>query len=1186
MKKAKKLIIAVLAIVLVACCLFTACNSHEHDFSTVGKDANNHWKYCAEDEVVDESSITAHTFEQKADANNHWQECNVCGYIKEDSKVAHTSKVAYDENQHWTICEVCSHIIVDKADHTWGDKHDSDNSWKECTVCGAKQGETAIGSVSGTISLHRANDTTASGEEVTLVISKDSTQITAIEQKINADGSYSVLLLPGEYVFKFSKDGYIAVEETVTIVAGTPATQDVVLEFEAVKLATIPGFNADKHDFSHMNDENPYVTYLGQDAYESDESGMLNFQTVSAYDSATFSFLAKKGQSKHGEQRVGAYIQFYSEDEEGNAKVDYVWYTIKGSENKVEWFGMQMTEMGGVNANNLLAGHSWSVENGNLTEEEIAAFEGDGLTISLARHENYLFAMVGDRVCEMVALDKSYATKQAYVGMLAWKPAYLEGTNNFYYTISDFNTNLVPAKVNAELAVSGVDCDLDGIIGTLTFTNEFGSFDFDVEDNKVKVENLYAGTYTVTADDDLLPTVIEIKEGVNAIAFAKKYFEDHIIISTWGDHITQYYSMANSRVEADGKGYWVINKSLESYDNVAVTLNLDSRKYKDGWPMLQGIFVMFDNGEYLWVTTQQDGKTEWSGYNNFESEGRKNISNSTWNEYGDNSWALYDCNGNTIYGANGLSESEKTDFGNGDLPLTMVRDGSRIYVFLGGKLVGARVLDAKYAEMKAYVGITSLGAKQANEVYTYSLETDISEYAKQFGDANFKFEVSGADEHITVENGTSDYKIGDLSELTWEVQDGYVITSIKVNGKDVSANITSFKYFVLEKGQTVNVEFGLESVYDVTLAVTADESVKKLTFTAQDVNYSTTLDIEEGKVSGKLVYGKYKVTADAEGFIPTIITIGEESKAITIAKKEIADTNMNGKWTDDKIDESYNAATGKVELKLNDGWISQKTAASYNKVAVTAYVGKNNYANSEWLKSQGVIIWFGEDYVWVNICPEGESGKIEWGSGWAAQWTGKDISTTVPNKIEIDGIDAYKLIDAEGNKAFASLEGDYLDKWNNGTLPLTLVRDGSTVYVFLDSKLIGARTFDAKYADMEVYGGLCYTDCNGATVNYLIETDITKYAEQFGDASFKFEVSGADENITVTNDTSACKIGDLAELTWEVKEGYVVKSIKVNDNEIEASATSYKYFLLEKEQTVKVEFVIEVAPVEAPEVDE
>lgn len=1183
MKKAKKMVIAILAVVTIACCILTACSVHTHVYSSVGTDSTNHWNYCAKDNAIDESSVAPHTFEQKADGTNHRQECTVCGYIEEGSNVAHTSKVVYDENQHWTVCEVCSHVIVAKADHTWGDKHDSDNCWQQCTVCGAKQGETAIGTVSGTISLHKANVTTAANE-ATLVITKDGAQVTPIEQNLNADGTYTVLLLPGEYVFNFAKEGYIAVEKTVTVTTETPATQDVVLEFESVKLATIPGFNADKHDFSHMNDENPYVTYLGQDTYEDGESGMLNFQTVAAYDSATFSFLAKKGQSLHrNEERVGVYVQFYSVDEEGNEKVDYVWYTIKGAENKVEWFGMQMTEMGSANANNLLVG-SWNVENGNLTETEIAAFTAGTLKISLARHENYLFAMVGDRVCQMIALDRSYASKPAYFGMLGWKPAYLEGANNFYYTISDFDTTLVPAKVNAELTVSGVDCDVDGNIGTLTFTNEFGSFDFDVEDNKVNVQNLYVGTYTVTADDeDLLATVIEIKDGVNAIAFAKKQFEDHIIISNWGDHITQYYSMANGRVEGNGKGNWVINKSIASYDKVAVTLNLDSRKYTDGWPMLQGVFVMFDNGEYLWVTTQDNGKTEWSGYDNFQSEGRTNISNSTWNNYGEHGWALYDCNGNTIYGANGLSEDEKAKFEKGTLPLTMVRDGARIYLFLDGKLVGARVLGDKYATMKAYVGISSLGAKNADEVYTYSLETDITEYAKSFGDANFKFDVTGADANITVTNDTSACKIGDLAELSWAVDEGYVVKTLKINGKDVDANIASYKYYLLEKGQTVTVEFTVEyAVYDVTLAVTADESVKKLTFTAQDVNYSKTLDIVEGKVSGKLVYGKYKVTADAEGFIPTIITVGEETTAITVAKKEIADDNMNS-WGGDKIDESYNAATGKVELKLNDDWIAQQTANSYKQVAITIYVGGNYYIGSDWLKSQGVIFWFGEDYVWLNACG---GGNIEWGNGWATQWKGNEISTTVPNKIVKDGVDSYKLIDAEGNKAFGSLEGDYLNKWNNGTLPLTLVRDGSTVYVFLDGKLIGARTFDAKYADMEVYGGLCYTGCKGATVNYLIETDITEYAKQFGDANFKFEVTCENEHVTVKNDTSACKIGDVAELTWDVKNGYVVKSVKVNGTEIDASATSYKYYLLEKGQTVNVEFVIEAATTDTPEADE
>lgn len=56
MKKLQKWLLVVLCVVL-GLSVLAACNSHTHDFTEVGFDATNHWKYCKEDNVKDDASV-------------------------------------------------------------------------------------------------------------------------------------------------------------------------------------------------------------------------------------------------------------------------------------------------------------------------------------------------------------------------------------------------------------------------------------------------------------------------------------------------------------------------------------------------------------------------------------------------------------------------------------------------------------------------------------------------------------------------------------------------------------------------------------------------------------------------------------------------------------------------------------------------------------------------------------------------------------------------------------------------------------------------------------------------------------------------------------------------------------------------------------------------------------------------
>lgn len=137
----------------------TECGATEgaalgHSYTVADKDATHHWKKCSVCGTTDNSSKTAHSFDDACDTD-----CNGgCGY---ERSVTHSYTVAdKDETYHWTKCSVCGTTDESsKTEHSFDDECDADcnggcgyertithdytvtdkdatHHWKKCSVCG------------------------------------------------------------------------------------------------------------------------------------------------------------------------------------------------------------------------------------------------------------------------------------------------------------------------------------------------------------------------------------------------------------------------------------------------------------------------------------------------------------------------------------------------------------------------------------------------------------------------------------------------------------------------------------------------------------------------------------------------------------------------------------------------------------------------------------------------------------------------------------------------------------------------------------------------------------------------------------------------------------------------------------------------------------------------------------------
>ena len=153
MKKGIKSLLAIL-IVATACFFAVSCgNTNTHTHTASGdwqKDAEQHWKVCAEDN--EKVEVAPHTFgewvtdkaETCTEKGGKHKECTVCGYKVTEEIAAKGHDYEYTDNgdgTHKGVCKNDAAHVIEKQDHVLGKDfagHNAEKHWKVCSVCGAK----------------------------------------------------------------------------------------------------------------------------------------------------------------------------------------------------------------------------------------------------------------------------------------------------------------------------------------------------------------------------------------------------------------------------------------------------------------------------------------------------------------------------------------------------------------------------------------------------------------------------------------------------------------------------------------------------------------------------------------------------------------------------------------------------------------------------------------------------------------------------------------------------------------------------------------------------------------------------------------------------------------------------------------------------------------------------------------
>ena len=1207
MKKLQKWLLVVLCVVL-GLSVLSACNSHTHSFTEVGFDDTNHWKYCPKDNVKDDSSVQAHEYtEIGSDETNHWNYCKVDN-VKDPASV----KAHKDEDKNGK-CDVCGHAVKVPVEYGTLNGVVSLVKWSTTTASGDGVTIKVTNSEGKEVAVKDFTIDKATGAytmqcpvgEYTLNVSKGGYKESEHEieiaknEPVKMDVTLEYISFVDNDIFGWEQgrtEQYVDGKATVTAL-GSTVMHPTVDTFDQVAITTylkksntneVQGafvrfdekylgvvikpdgsieWNCDTYS-ARGKDNITHLTWNGFGASEwwmcgSDgntmyqNGGNLTDEEKAMFEQGTLPLtLVRNGANVYvfvngkyiGVRNVEAHLG--SELANGKVTVGLTCYGSKANESVFTY--LIETDIsaylakceGDVTFKYVVNGEHFTVKGktegfklNDLAEITIALKEGYTITSFKINGQDAEPTMsfkkwILDKNLADVAIDivtAEYQPVDIEYTVSGLKPGYAQGGT----------VNLPDGKVKLENAIFKDELDL--VEGKLKGKVAKGDYTL-----------TYNGYYpvAVTVDDDLNKSIT-----LNHINFES----DNMF---WGDKAEEGYT--------DGKAWLVLkdgqntitHQTTEKFDDVAITVYADSTQTKQE---TVGVFVKFDN-KFIWFNIKKDGSIEWN-CDTSRSQTILNITETTWNNFGPNSWWMCDSDGNTLYqhGAN-LTDEEKTMFEQGTLPLTLVRKGANVYAFLNGKYIGMRNVGDEIGARKVTVGLTDFGAVP-NAKLSYLIETDIDAYLdKCEGDSTFKYVVNFNSEHVTVTGKTEGFKVNDIAEITIALKEGYGITSFKINGQEVEPTM-SFKKWVLDKNladvtidivtaeyQPVDIAYTVKGVkHGYAQGGTVDLPNGKVKLESASFNYE--FDLVDGKLSGQVAKGIYTFTYD--GYKARVTVDDDLTKEIALERiNNFVDNDIFG-WGQGRTEQYVD---GKATVTALGSTVMHPSIDLFDQVAFTTYLKKSNTN-----EVQGAFVRFDEKYLGVVIKPD---GSIEWNCDTYSARGKDNITHLTWNGF---GASEWWMCGSDGNTMYqngGNLTDEEKAMFEQGTLPLTLVRNGANVYVFVNGKYIGVRNVEAhlgsELANGKVTVGLtCYgSKANESVFTYLIETDISAYlAKCEGDSTFKYVVNS--EHVTVTGKTDGFKVNDIAEITIAAEEGFTITSVKVNG--VETEARTFKKWLLGKD---------------------
>ncbi len=354
-----------------------------------------------------------------------------------------TGSWKHDNSKHWKECDANDGEKAEEADHVYS------ANGHICDVCGYDLYE-GKGTFTGAIKLHKLGAYATDYTDIIITADDENVLITN-----NGDGTYKIenCELEKAIILTFAKEGYLS--STKTIMADSTeavALKDVTLEYERFVRDLKTTWDADLMDYSHVNDEDPY---LGFKCSEGGKTLIAN--TADQYNDVYATWTAKKnGISTCTQRNQGIYLLFPSAKKIAPIQLNGDNYNFERMPNF--WgYDSGADTIQYENVFNEWGGYT-------LNEEEQASYNSaDGLKIGMLRKGSVMHMIVNGRVVADINLPSELAEEECKVGYYVFDCANTEtGYVEFHFDISSDYKDMV-ATINTSAN--------DTTLGTITNKN-------------------------------------------------------------------------------------------------------------------------------------------------------------------------------------------------------------------------------------------------------------------------------------------------------------------------------------------------------------------------------------------------------------------------------------------------------------------------------------------------------------------------------------------------------------------------------------------------------------------------------------------------------------------------------------------------------------------------------------------
>lgn len=1201
----RKLTIALLIVVLVLSLVTAVACGHKHNYTKWGSDDTNHWKYCPEDNEIDESSRAPHDF-----TNGN---C-VCGKEAPAPHVhSYTQWYKDDPVNHWKVCP---------ADNAKDATSEGPHDYGTTGVCVCGRPEPLVEyDVEGVVVLRKLGTTTNSTDGVTLTLSDDEGELPTEITK-EADGKFTFKANPGKYYLTATKDGYLEKSLTINVskdvgdLTGDDALE-LAMEYDAFYAGVNDGtgnpsftgaFGHPEHiDKSHVNDQNPYFIV---------NNGADDFYQYSneLYDDVAFGVTYKAGM---GSDNLTIALTF-----EGRKAVMARVQKLNGSY-KIQW-----VESGKIWMEDNIIG-KWDIDGYTPISADLKAkYESEGIELKFIRRGGMVTLLVDGVEADTQNMPAEFADKQCRLTFIV--PGVSGGGTEIHYNVStdvaktpvtvtnptvekgaiavsganigdhfvltiNPDENCLPTSllinneerikdiregkldlgvytgetlaidavfaqyvnVDVNVAISGnylgKTMDLSG--QNVTLTNVMGEAqDVAVADGRL-IARLPDGTYTITKDG-YLPYEFAVPKYGEVEDVVLDYDSLESMPFVWYITSPDFAEMNNGSFTTGANGNSVAVKSKDTFSNVQITLN--AHKGNGG---KQGVWFLFPtaNGyDAVSIIIKDTGAIEFDK-GDWWSWDHSKITNVTNSAKHSNGWWLADDDGEGMYQT--LSADEMTMYENGTFKLSVLRYGNYFYIYINGVYTGNWcVVDEAYAEAECYIGFVGTDTPTGKE-WSYEVEE-----VESLPALNIKLPESV--EHASITLAADSYKLGDQVTLNITLDENYVVDSLKVNGTEIKHRIKDDKVsFTPTSTEEVVVEITVIRVVYVNLDVAI--SGNKLgtsvdlsgnTVTLTDLfGKSMQLPIAEGKLSkNDFPAGTYTVTLD--GYMPATLVVPEQEAAqAVVLNYELLEEMPFADWITTPDFAQMN--DGKFTTGTNGNSVAVKSTDTYGNVQLTLNLHKGNGGK------QGVWFLFPTDagYDAVSITIK-DSGAIEFDQ---TDWWGSNSHITNVTRSAKHS-NGWWLADDEGNGMYQTLSAAEMAMFENGTLKLSVIRYGIYFYVYVNDVYTGNWcVVNEAYAEAKCYIGFVGTDTpNGKEWNYSIKDNATLPA-------LNVKLPETVANGTIALAAPSYKLGDQVTLNLTVNENCFIVALRVNGKDIKHRIDNNAVKFTPTTTDVEVEYVVE-----------